>query len=101
MKKIFLTFFFLISIRTFLFSQSVTDSRTADEIKNYYKLALNFKDGKDVAMNYDSAFHYFQKAADLGDAQSIYAVAYMHYKGLGCKQDYDIAASLFYKGAML
>lgn len=37
----------------------------------------------------------------MGDAQSVYALAYMQYKGLGCLQDYDSAVILFAQGAFL
>lgn len=68
-------------------------------IQKYYHLALAYKDGKGVAMDYSKAYGYFQQAAELGDSQSVYAVAYMHYKGLGCTQDYELAAKLFAQGA--
>src|SRR5665647_1777316 len=99
MKMIFLTYFFLSSFYSLLFSQNIPDSATIAKIKSYYQLAVKFKDGKSVEMNYDSAFSYFNKAGGLGDPQSIYAVAYMYYKGLGCKQNYDTAAELFSRGA--
>jgi hypothetical protein len=76
------------------------DETTQAQINNYYQLALQYKDGKDgAAIDYAKAYDYFLKAAQLGDAQSIYAVAYMRYKGLGCAQDYNTAAVLFAQGA--
>lgn len=81
-------------------AQTATDSATQAQINSYYKLALQYKDGKDgVTMDYTQAYNYFLKAAQLGDAQSIYAIAYMRYKGLGCTQNYDTAATLFAEGA--
>ncbi len=81
-----------------LFSQ--TDSSTKAQINLYYQLALQYKNGKNgEAINYHKAYVYFLKAARLGDAQSIYAVAYLHYKGLGCEQDYNAAAKMFAQGA--
>lgn len=68
-------------------------------IQKYYHLAVQYKEGKGVPMDYQKAFDYFQKAANLGDSQSVYAVGYMHYKGLGCRQDYALAARLFAQGA--
>ena len=73
-----------------------------DSIKEsqiYYKLGVQYKDGSGVPMDYKKAFDYFSQAANLGDVQSVYAVAYMQYKGLGCLQDYKAAALLFAKGA--
>jgi uncharacterized protein len=71
-----------------------------EKINSYYKLGLEFKDGNNTTIDYSKAYEYFQKAAELGDEQSVYAIAYMHYKGLGCNQDYTIAADLFYQGAL-
>ena len=54
-----------------------------------------YKDGsKGVSIDFNQSYNYFFKAALLGDPQSIYAVAYMKYKGLGCIQNYDTAATL-------
>jgi uncharacterized protein len=68
-------------------------------IQKYYHLAVQYKEGKGVPMDYQKAYDYFQKAANLGDSQSVYAIGYMHYKGLGCTQDYALAARLFAQGA--
>lgn len=73
---------------------------STEQAQNYYKLALQYKDGNGVAMDYSKAFEYFSKASDFGDAQGTYAIAYMHYKGLGCTQDYKLAVKLFAKGAV-
>lgn len=76
-----------------------TDTSKSAMIKNYYRLGKTYKDGNSVAMNYANAYYYFHKAAELGDPQSIYAVGYMKYKGLGTIQDYASAARLFAQGA--
>lgn len=68
-------------------------------IQKYYQLAIRYKEGYGVPMDYQKACNYFQKAANLGDSQSVYAIGYMHYKGLGCNQDYALAARLFKQGA--
>ncbi len=68
-------------------------------IQKYYRLAVQYKEGKGILMDYQKAFDYFQKAANLGDSQSVYAIGYMHYKGFGCRQDYALAARLFAQGA--
>lgn len=84
------------------FSQTNSNSSSPKNlISEYYKLAVQYKDGIGVPMDYSKAYENFSKAAELGDPQSIYAVGYMHYKGLGCIQDYKRAANLFYKGAIL
>lgn len=101
MKKILLVTVLLFEVY-YVFAQTTIDSTTQTQINSYYKLALQYKDGKGgVTMDYTQAYNYFLKAAQLGDAQSIYAVAYMRYKGLGCTQSYDTAAALFAKGAAL
>lgn len=87
-----------LGILTNHFDNSQSDS---NNIKKYYALAIQYKDGINETQDYTKAFQYFNKAADLGDAQSIYALGYMHYKGLGCTQDYTMAAFLFSKGAYI
>jgi len=72
-----------------------------DQAKTYYQLAIKYKDGNGVPMDYVQAFKYFTIAANMGDAQSIYAIAYLHYKGLGCVQDYKLASKLFAEGAAI
>ena len=98
MNKKLLTIVLLFFFSFQLYAQTSKDSIT-NVIANYYKLALQYKDGNGVTMDYAKAYNYFSKAADLGDAQSIYAVGYLQYKGLGCSQDYVKAASLFAQGA--
>ena len=100
MNKKLLTIFLSSILCLHLSAQTTTDSATKATIVNYYKLALQYKDGNGVPMDYSKAYENFSKAANLGDAQSIYAIGYMHYKGLGCEQDYSKAASLFAKGAL-
>jgi hypothetical protein len=69
-------------------------------ISSYYQLALKYKNGEGgIAPDYTKAYRYFSEAAALGDEQSIYAMGYLTYKGLGCTQDYTTAAKLFAKGA--
>jgi TPR repeat protein len=82
-----------------LLAQSTTDSMRQANIQRYYQLAVQYKNGTGVQMDYNKAYSYFEQAARLGDAQSIYSLAYMQYKGLGCTQDYVSAAGLFAQGA--
>jgi hypothetical protein len=98
MNKKLLAIFLLSTFCLRLSAQTSKDSIT-NLIANYYKLALQFKDGNGVTMDYAKAYSYFTKAADLGDAQSVYAVGYLQYKGLGCVQDYQKAALAFAQGA--
>jgi hypothetical protein len=101
MNKKLLTIFLSSILCLHLSAQTAKDSATKVTIANYYKLALQYKDGNGVTMDYSKAYENFSKAADLGDAQSVYAVAYLRYKGLGCEQDYTKAAQLFGSGARL
>lgn len=83
-------------------AQTAMDTAKQAQIKDDYRLALQYKNGTGgVAMDYGMAYNYFSEAAVLGDAQSVYALAYMRYKGLGCEQNYDTAAALFAQGAEL
>ncbi|MDP1764825.1 MAG: T9SS type A sorting domain-containing protein [Sediminibacterium sp.] len=66
----------------------------------WYNLAMLYKDGKTVSeRNYEKAFTYFSKAADLNDEQSVYSKAYFYYKGFGIDQNYRKAYKLFKLGA--
>jgi TPR repeat protein len=101
MRKTILTTCLLLYFSSFVLSQKEKDSSRHSKIDFNYKLAVQYKDGRGVEMDYVKAFNYFLEAANLGDAQSVYAIAYMYYKGLGCKQNYDTAALLFREGAAL
>ena len=68
-------------------------------IQTNYDLGLKYKNGIDTAIDFAKAYYYFDRAANLGDPQSIYAIAYMKYKGLGCEQDYTKASNLFKIGS--
>ena len=96
--SVFLFLLFLICQQAY--TQTGTDSAAKVRIASYYQQAIQYKDGNGVAIDYNKAFDNFLKAANLGDAQSKYAVAYMQYKGLGCAQDYTKAAALFAEGAL-
>jgi hypothetical protein len=101
MKKVIIFYAFLLILCKFqLYAQAIPDSSIQTKINYYYKLGLQYKATKDEAdFNYKNAYSCFSKAAELGDDQSIYAIAYMHYKGLGCEQDYSKAAKLFADGS--
>lgn len=95
--RIFITASILICLNINLLGQSKQD--VLKQIQTNYDLGLKYKNGIDTAIDYSKAVYYFDRAANLGDPQSIYAMAYMKYKGLGCEQDYKKAASLFQQGA--
>lgn len=102
MTKKLLTLFCSAIFISQIFAQSTSETETkAAAISSYYKLAVRYKDGNGVPMDYKMAYENFSKAAALGDPQSMYAVGYMSYKGLGCLQDYKKAADQFYKGAII
>jgi uncharacterized protein len=91
---------FLLFFPCLLNAQVQTSSDSIkNEARNIYLQGLHYKNGNGVPMDYAKAFHLFGKAAKMGDAQAIYAVAYMSYKGLGCQQNYAKAAELFRQGA--
>ncbi len=63
--------------------------------KGFYNLALLYKD----TMDFENAYHYFSQASEMNEPMAWYGQAYMLYKGLGCKQDYEKALALLKKGA--
>lgn len=84
-----------------MYAQRPTDSSIQVQIKTYYNLALQYKDGLGKKIDYSKAFYYFDLAANLNDPQSIYSLGYLYYKGLGCIQNYNRAVSLFSQGAFI
>jgi len=67
----------------------------------YHNLGIMYKYAKcGVRQNFNKAYDYFCKGAELNVPICIYDKAYMLYKGLGCKQDYKTAGDLFYTAAM-
>ena len=102
MTKKLLTLFCSAIFISQIFAQSASETeKKAAAISSYYKLAVQYKNGSGVPMDYKMAYENFSKAAALGDPQSIYAIGYMSYKGLGCLQDYKKASDLFYQGAII
>lgn len=80
----------------------LTQAGNKNYVQGWYNLGLIYKDALiDEERNFSKAFNYFCKAANEGDADSDYMKAYMLYKGLGCTQNYEQAAVLFEKGAIL
>ncbi|MDE3234530.1 MAG: SEL1-like repeat protein [Bacteroidota bacterium] len=101
MLKSRLLFSILLVYVNALYSQNGSNDSLQKIITQNYKLAIQYKNGDGVTIDYNKAYQYFNNAANLGDPQSIYAIAYMRYKGLGCQQDYTLAANLFAKGARM
>ena len=69
----------------------------AGYVKSWYNLAMVYKDVR----HFDTAYACLAKGAALHDEQSIYAMGYMQYKGLGCTQDYAAAIQKFARGLKL
>lgn len=70
--------------------------------ESWYNLGLIYKDATSKKeRDFEKAYTYFSLAADMKDPQSVYAKAYMLYKGLGCAQNYGQSARLFAQGARL
>ncbi|ASW75001.1 hypothetical protein IQ37_00005 [Chryseobacterium piperi] len=66
-----------------------------------YKQGLSYKNGTDGKnIDFAKAYDYFSQAAQLNYPQGVYSLAYMHFKGLSCQQDYVKAAGLFKQGAL-
>ena len=63
--------------------------------KAWYNMGMMYKD----KLDYTNAYLYIDKAATMGDPQSIFSKAYMLYKGFGCQQDYKKAVQLFKQSA--
>jgi hypothetical protein len=82
-----------------LYSQKSVDSNLITNSIILYEQGLKFKNGDNGSIDYNKAFKLFSASADLGNAQAIYAKAYMLYKGFGCDQNYIEAAKLFAIGA--
>lgn len=74
-------------------------TKRSQRATDIYRQGLRYKNGDGVSIDYAKAFQYFKTAADMGDAQSLYATAYCYYKGLGVGQNYQTAARLFAQGA--
>ena len=63
--------------------------------KAWYNMGMLYKD----KLDYANAYLYIDKAATIGDPQSIYSKGYMLYKGFGCQQDYRQAVKFFKQSA--
>ena len=64
----------LVLLSTHLLAQTsastVKSENIVSNVVDYYKLAVQYKDGIGVPMDYSKAYENFSKAAELGDPQS-------------------------------
>ena len=58
-------------------------------------LAELYRTGFGTQVNFDNAFHFYSKAYESGLHKASYPLGYFYMKGLGVKQDYKNAISLF------
>jgi len=57
----------------------------------------NYYFGKDTAVNFDKALHYFKKSADKEHAGALYNLGIMYLKGQGVTQNNELSISYFEK----
>ena len=55
------------------------------------KLADLYYSGKGVPLNYEKAAHWYQKAADQGNAEAQFQLSHLYTVGLGVMHDYTQA----------
>lgn len=58
-------------------------------------LASNYAMGRGVKRDFEIAFRYYQKAANLGDSYGMHMVGVMYYDGLGVRRNYKRAVDYF------
>lgn len=58
-------------------------------------LACNYAMGRGVKRDFEIAFRYYQKAANLGDSYGMHMVGVMYYDGLGVRRNYKRAVDYF------
>lgn len=64
-----------------------------------YNLALLYRDGEGVPVDYGKAMAWYRKAAKQGYARAQSNIGAMYYKGLGVPQDYSKALEWYRKAA--
>ena len=64
-------------------------------IELIYNLGNEYLYGEKVALDYDKAKLYFEKAISLGNYKAKYAIGKMYYEGMGFKNDYEKAYNIF------
>ncbi|ORZ00175.1 hypothetical protein BCR43DRAFT_468194 [Syncephalastrum racemosum] len=74
-------------------------SRKGELIMAIYELGVSFQQGWGVSRSRETAFYYFQIAAQLGDPDAQNEVAQCYYTGQGVKKDVRLAAQYYRKAA--
>jgi uncharacterized protein len=72
-----------------------TKAAKKDNAHGWHLLGLIYKDATDKTQNFKKAYQYFENGTNLSHKESMYAQAYMLFKGFGVKQDYTKALNLF------
>ena len=62
----------------------------------FYKGSTHYEEG-----DYDAAFDYYTKAAELGDAEAHYRLGRMYFEGIGVEKDEEKAVCHFEKAAIV
>lgn len=63
------------------------------------KVGQYYYQGKEIKQDYEKAYEYFQKSADLGDPNGQCNLGRLYELGRGVKQDYDLAYDFYEKAA--
>jgi localization factor PodJL len=64
-----------------------------------YEVGVRFAEGKGVAVNYDEAAKWYDRAAQAGVVPAIFRLGTLYEKGLGVKKDADIARRYYTQAA--
>jgi len=64
-----------------------------------YEVGLRFAEGKGIAVNYDEAAKWYDRAAQAGVVPAIFRLGTLYEKGLGVKKDADIARRYYTQAA--
>ena len=75
--------------------QRFTDAAAMMHSPSMNYLGLMYEYGKGVEKDLSRAFHWYQKAADLGDNWGLYNLARQYHDGLSVPQDMDFAMKLY------
>ncbi|MCX7308260.1 MAG: hypothetical protein NTZ72_10085 [Afipia sp.] len=64
-----------------------------------YEIGIRFAEGKGVAVNYEEAAKWYERASRGGIVPAIFRLGNLHEKGLGTKKDVDIARRYYMQAA--
>ncbi len=64
-----------------------------------YEIGVRFAEGKGIAVNYDEAAKWYDRAAQAGVVPATFRLATLYEKGLGVKKDADIARRYYTQAA--